>query len=124
MKEIIIKNLKIFAYHGVRPEEKVNGQNFLIDLTYSFDENYDNNSDEIENTLSYSDVIRTIKKSMNVKSFNLIETAADYVCKTLFKNFVEIQKIQIVLKKPEAPVNAEFEYIGVKTEKKRSDFGL
>ena len=30
----------------------------------------------------------------------------------------------IVLKKPEAPVNAEFEYIGVKTEKKRSDFGL
>lgn len=124
MKEIIIKNLKIFAYHGVRPEEKVNGQNFLIDLTYSLDKNSYDNSDKIEHTLSYSDVIRVIKKSMTVKSFNLIETAADYICKTLFENFTEIERIQIVLKKPEAPVNADFEYIGVKTEKKRSDFNL
>jgi len=28
---LIIKNLKIFAYHGVNKSEKENGQNFLID---------------------------------------------------------------------------------------------
>lgn len=124
MKEIIIKNLKIFAYHGVRLEEKVNGQNFLIDLTYNIDENSDDNSDKIENTVSYSDVIRAVKKSMTIKSFNLIETAAENICKILFENFIKIKKIQIVLKKPEAPVNADFEYVGVKIEKNRSDFNL
>ena len=33
MEKIIIKNLEIFAYHGVNPEEKQNGQRFLLDLT-------------------------------------------------------------------------------------------
>ena len=31
MEKIIIKNLEIFAYHGVNPEEKQNGQRFLLD---------------------------------------------------------------------------------------------
>ena len=30
MDKIIVKNLKIFAYHGVNPEEKQNGQNFVF----------------------------------------------------------------------------------------------
>ena len=33
MDKIIIKGLKIFAYHGVNPEEKVIGQNFVLDIT-------------------------------------------------------------------------------------------
>ena len=32
MDKIIVKNLKIFAYHGVNPEEKENGQNFVLDI--------------------------------------------------------------------------------------------
>ena len=30
MDKIIVKNLNIFAYHGVNPEEKENGQNFVF----------------------------------------------------------------------------------------------
>ena len=35
MEKIIIKGLKLFAYHGVNPEEKVDGQNFVLDITAS-----------------------------------------------------------------------------------------
>ena len=31
MDKILIRDLKIFAYHGVNEEEKVNGQNFVFD---------------------------------------------------------------------------------------------
>ena len=37
METIRIKGLKIFAYHGVNPEEKENGQNFVLDLTLCAD---------------------------------------------------------------------------------------
>jgi len=33
MDEIYIKGLKIFAYHGVNPEETENGQEFELDIT-------------------------------------------------------------------------------------------
>ncbi|MBQ8077343.1 MAG: dihydroneopterin aldolase, partial [Eubacterium sp.] len=32
MDKITIKDLKLFAYHGVNPEEKESGQNFFIDI--------------------------------------------------------------------------------------------
>ena len=32
MDKILIRDLKIYAYHGVNEEEKINGQNFVIDI--------------------------------------------------------------------------------------------
>ena len=34
MDKISIKGLRLFAYHGVNPEEKENGQTFVIDMDY------------------------------------------------------------------------------------------
>ena len=31
MDKIIVKDLKLFCYHGVNPEEKIDGQNFVFD---------------------------------------------------------------------------------------------
>ncbi len=120
MKEIIIKNLKIFAYHGVHQEEKINGQNFYIDAVCKVIGNSE--IDNIENTVSYSEIIKNIKRSMLSQSFDLIETAADYTCKKLIENFNEISEIELTLKKPEAPIKEDFEYVAVKIIKKRKDF--
>lgn len=121
MKEIIIKNLKVFAYHGVHTEEKIDGQNFYIDAVYQIAESSIKLHDDIKSTVSYSDVIKFIKKNMLVKSFDLIETAADNLCEKILKNFPKILKIEIILKKPEAPINEIFDYVAVKVSKKRSD---
>ena len=37
MDKITVKGLKIFAFHGVNPEEKQNGQSFIIDVNYYLD---------------------------------------------------------------------------------------
>lgn len=120
MKEIIIKNLKIFAYHGVHQEEKINGQNFYIDAVCKVIVNSE--IDNIENTVSYSEIIKNIKRSMLSQSFDLIETAADYTCKKLIENFNKISEIELILKKPEAPIKEDFDYVAVKITKKRKDF--
>ena len=33
LDKIIINDLHLFAYHGVNLEEKINGQNFYLDIT-------------------------------------------------------------------------------------------
>ena len=113
MDKITIKNLKLFAYHGVNPEEKENGQTFIIDLDYYLNLARACTTDDLNDTVSYAKAVKTIRRVFTEKSYDLIEKAAQTVCDALFDEFEEIEKIEITLKKPEAPVNADFEYMAV-----------
>ncbi len=119
MDKITIKNLKLFAYHGVNPEEKENGQNFFIDLDYYLDLETPCESDNVEDTVSYAKAVKIIRKVFTEKSYDLIEKAAQVVCDVLFEEFSQIKKIEITLKKPEAPVSAEFDYMAVNLTRER-----
>lgn len=123
MNTIIIKNLKIFAFHGVHDFEKENGQNFYIDATlYTSPKIDDIFKDDINNTISYSEVIKYIKKTMLERPFNLIETASENISKKMFEKYPLLEKLELTIKKPEAPINEEFEYVGVKIIRVRSDY--
>ncbi len=119
MDKITIKNLKLFAYHGVNPEEKENGQNFYIDLNYFLDLSLPCESDNVDDTVSYAKVVKIIQNVFTERSYDLIEKAAQKVCDALFESFESIKKIEITLKKPEAPVKAEFDYMAVSLTRER-----
>ena len=121
--KIIIKGLKILAYHGVKEQEKRDGQNFILDCILFVNRNKLRFQDSIDDTISYSTVARIIKCTMQKKSYNLIETAAEYVAQNLFKEFASLIEVDITLKKPEAPIkDLDFEYVAVNIRRKRGDF--
>ena len=119
LDKIIIKNLKLYAYHGVLPEEKELGQFFLLDLIIYTSFNKVVVNDSIENAINYAKVIEYVKIKFIEKKFNLIESAANFLCVSLLKKFQKIDKITITLKKPNAPINAEFSYAAVEVTKYR-----
>ncbi len=113
MEKIIIKGLKIFAYHGVNPEEKVEGQNFVLDITAELDVKKARLSDDIEHTVSYAKIIKTATAVFTEKSYNLIETVAGKVGVAIMQEYPKLRSVTVVLKKPEAPIKADFEYVAV-----------
>ncbi len=119
MDKITIKNLKIFAYHGVNPEEKENGQEFYIDLDYYVNIAKSCHNDSIEDTVSYAKVVKVITKAFTDQKYNLIEKAAQVIADAVLDSFEEIFRVDITLKKPQAPVNAEFEYMAVSISRER-----
>ena len=119
MDKITIKGLKLFAYHGVNPEEKENGQSFFIDMNYYLNMVKACNNDCLDDTVSYAAVVKTIKKAFTAEKYDLIERAAQAVCDAVFSDFEAIEKIEITLKKPEAPVNADFDYMAVSLIRER-----
>ena len=121
MDSIIIKNLKIYAYHGVNEEEKIDGQNFFIDTVMFIDKRDAFKTDDINKTLSYSSACKIIKKVTEFEKYNLIETVAEKISKALFENFHDLKKAEITVKKPEAPMKADFEYVAVKIIREKSD---
>lgn len=119
MDKIIVKNLKIFAYHGVNPEEKADGQNFVFDITAYLDLSEPCKSDNVEDTVSYAKIIKSVTRIATSEKNDLLEHVAQRVADGLFEDFTKIIKLKITLKKPEAPIKADFEYVAVEIERKR-----
>ena len=120
MDKILIRNLKIFAYHGVHDYEKANGQNFIFDIDVFVDMAQPCESDNVDDTVSYSAVIYQVQKIFTENKYDLLEKAAQTVADGLFESFDKIQSLRILLKKPEAPIKADFEYVGIEIFRERT----
>lgn len=119
MDKISIKGLKLFAYHGVNPEEKENGQNFVIDLDYYVNIARACQMDTLDDTVSYAKVVKTIRRVFTAEKYDLIERAAQVIADAVLDEFDDIFKVEITLKKPEAPISAEFDYVAVSITRER-----
>lgn len=122
MDQIIIKGLQVFAYHGVNPEEKENGQHFLLDITLYTSVKRPGRTDKLADTVNYSKAAKTALRVMTEASYDLIERAASRVAQQLLEDFSAVQRVKVLLKKPEAPVKAAFDYVAVEIERERGDF--
>lgn len=119
MDKISIKGLKLFAYHGVNPEEKENGQNFVIDLDYYVNIASACQMDTLDDTVSYAKVVKTIRRVFTAEKYDLIERAAQVIADAVLDEFDDIFKVEVTLKKPEAPISAEFDYVAVSIMRER-----
>lgn len=120
MDKIIIKGLKIYAYHGVNPEEKTEGQNFILDIVCNSDLSKPCRSDNVNDTVSYAQIIKYVRKIFTAEKYDLIEKAAQIVADGILDSFSAIDTVTVTLKKPEAPMKADFEYVAVEITRSRA----
>ena len=117
MDKIYIKGLKIFAYHGVNPEETENGQEFELDITMYADLSKARVSDALEDTINYAKARKVVNAAMCDRPFKLIERAAEEIANRLLCEFSELKKVDVLLKKPNAPMSCVFDYVAVEITK-------
>lgn len=120
MDKVILKGLEIFAYHGVNPEEKEEGQRFVLDITAEADLSTPCATDNVDDTISYSAMRKVITAAFCAEKYDLIERAAQVVCDALLSEFLMIESVTIRLKKPDAPMNAVFDYAAVEITRRRN----
>ncbi len=121
MDTITIKGLQLFAYHGVNPQEKRDGQHFILDLTMKADLSKARHSDCLEDTVNYAAVCATVEEVFTRQSFDLIERAAQAVCDGVLQGYPQVWEITVLLKKPEAPVPGHFDYMAVEITQRREE---
>lgn len=119
MDKILIRDLKIFAYHGVNPEEKRDGQHFVFDIDLSVNITKACHSDDVNDTVSYAKVIKTVTRVVTEQKYDLLEKVAQVTSDAIFEEYPEVFSIDITLKKPEAPMKADFNWVGVQISRNR-----
>lgn len=113
MNYISIENLKVFAHHGVFPEETKHGQDFFVSAKLYLDTTAASHGDCLEKSVNYGDVCHRITTLMQEKTFRLIESAAEYLAQTILSEYPLLTGIELTLDKPHAPVGLPFENIGI-----------
>jgi dihydroneopterin aldolase len=116
---IIVRDLQVFARHGVHEEEKRLGQRFALDIVAHLDLRPAGESDDYARTVGYDALIALAIETLTAKSYSLIEAAAEAVARAILSRFPAIRKVEIELRKPAAPIDAAFAYVGVRIERAR-----
>jgi dihydroneopterin aldolase len=119
MDKIIIRDLKIFAYHGVNPEEKRDGQNFIFDIDLYVNFTKACYSDNVLDTVSYAKVVKTVKRVFTQEKYDLLEKASQITADAILEEYPDVFRVDITLKKPDAPIKADFGYVGVVISRER-----
>lgn len=111
--KIHIKNLEIYANHGVFPEETVLGQKFLISLTMYTNTRTAGKNDCLEASIHYGEVSAFMTAYMKEHTSKLIEAAAENLAEALLLNYPGLEGVTLELKKPWAPVGLPLETVSV-----------
>lgn len=114
MDQIRIDNLKIFAHHGVYPEETEKGQNFYVSAVLAADTRKAGKTDDLQYSTHYGEVCRFLNSFLTENTFRLIETAAERSAEELLLHFPRIRSLTLELRKPEAPIPLPFESVSVR----------
>ena len=115
--EIRIEGLKVFAYHGVYPEETKNGQNFVVNAILYTDTSRPGLTDQLEMSTDYGDVCRFIAKWMQENTYKLLEAVAEKLSKAILLNYNLISTVDLEIRKPDAPIELPFDCVSVKIQR-------
>ena len=103
---IELRDIHLYAHHGVMEQERTVGAWFTIDLTLKLDDHSCAYSDSIESTVSYADVYEIICREMKIAS-NLLEDVCRRIMSRLFDNFASVTDISITLTKDTPPMGGD-----------------
>ncbi len=118
--EVFVEGLRFYGYHGVNPEERVLGQRFVVDVHLTADLRKAGQSDDLEETINYSAVVKQIRAIVEGPPRQLIETVAEEIATTLLAEHPLATSVTVTLRKPEAALKGIImEAAGVRARRSR-----
>lgn len=103
---IELKNVHLYAYHGVMEQEREIGAWYTIDASLLISDHRCLCSDDINGTVSYADVYAIIQKEMNTPS-KLLENVCYRICDRIYNEFCQVTEIKITLSKDTPPMSGD-----------------
>lgn len=101
---IHVTGIRCYGYVGYLPEEKVLGQWFKVDLKLSVDLSVASQTDAIQDTLDYRQVIALVQNLVKTSKFDLLERLAGAIADAILQESAIVTQVQVILIKPAAPI--------------------
>lgn len=120
MDKLYLKDVEIFAHHGVFQEEKTLGQKFILSIELEVDLREAAKNNDLSKSVHYGELCHNIEKEFQKESYDLIETASEKIAEYILFNYPLVKGVKVLLKKPWAPINRHLDYAAVEIYRKWS----
>ncbi len=118
--EVFLEGLRFYAYHGVNPEERIQGQRFTVDVRLAADLRKAGRSDDLAQTINYSTAYKRVRAVVEGTPRNLIETVAEEIAASLLADFPRVVTVTVTIRKPEVALKgAILDATGVRIRRAR-----
>ena len=121
MDIIRLKNMQFYGFHGVSESEKHLGGRFEVDLEMQLPLKKSCDSDNLNDTVDYEKIYKTVDSFIKKDKFYLIEALANSIASDILHNF-PINSLLVRVRKPHAPVKGVLDTVEVELERKKEDY--
>lgn len=112
---IFIRDLRLYAFHGVLEQERRVGGEFSIDVRVHYNIWKAMESDILTDTISYAELCELIRREMAIPSA-LLEHVAGRIAKAILVTWPEVTAINLCLTKLNPPMGADCKGAGVEID--------
>lgn len=110
---IILQGMQFYGFHGANAEEQALGQTYIVDLSVELDLSRPGQTDELEDTVSYTHLYRAVKEVVEGESKNLLEGLAHSIAAVVLERY-PVGSVEVTVKKPRPPMKGSVvEYAAV-----------
>lgn len=119
MQQIILENIRVYAYHGCLDEEAAIGSDYRVDLTVWADLDKAIQTDALQDTVDYVHLNKIVKDEMKVRA-RLLENVAGRIVDKIFEEHALINKVKLSIAKLNPPIGGDVASVSVKLKCKRN----
>ncbi len=101
LAKIHLKQIKISTIIGARIKERSERQPLIIDASFEIDIKKAVQTDQMEDTVDYSEIAKEIIAVSESTKFNLLESFAAHIAQTILEKF-SLKSISLIVHKPHA----------------------
>ena len=116
LDRISVKGITATGHHGLLPDERRDGQSFVVDVTCGVLRR--DRDDVLRSTVDYSELAVAIVSDIEREPVNLIETLAERVAATCLARPM-VQRVSVRVHKPHAPIPVAFSDVTIEIERRR-----
>ena len=109
---IALRGLRVHGRHGVLPEERENGQEFVVDAVLKLDTRAAAGSDDLSDTVDYGALAQRLADVVGGEPCALIETLAARLADVCLDH-PDVFEVEVTVHKPSAPIRVPFDDVSV-----------
>ena len=115
---LTLHGLRVRGHHGVLPEEREQGQIFVVDAVLDMDVDDAARTDDLTKTVDYADLAHRLAAIVGGEPVNLIETLAQRLADCCLQDAL-VTRVTITVHKPDAPIGVDVNDVTVTVTRER-----
>ncbi|WP_307483149.1 dihydroneopterin aldolase [Microbacterium trichothecenolyticum] len=116
---ITLTGVRAVGFHGVYPDERRDGQEFVVDVTLHLSLRRAAETDDVADTVHYGELAERIVALVEGEPVDLLETVAQRIADDVLDD-ERVASVTVTVHKPQAPITVPFGDVSVTIERSRA----